>query len=211
MKKAEKKQVRKPGRPRTKPAEVRLDELMNAALDLFLAKGFEATTVSDIVEAVDVAKGTFYHYFTSKNEMLEALGQRYTEQFQEKLQEAIDHCSEDDWVGRLRTWIQASVETYINTYKIHDIVYTNHHHHNRLNADKNILVNNLMGIIEGGTKAGFWSPKNPRAVALLIYAGVHGATDEIIAGNVQDSKFFASDLVDSCLMMLLTHNANHQR
>ena len=68
-------------RPRTKPAEVRLDELMAAAERLFLAQGVEATTINEIVEAAQVAKGTFYHYFTSKNDMLDALGKRYTGQF----------------------------------------------------------------------------------------------------------------------------------
>lgn len=43
-------------KPRTKPAEVRLEELMNAAETLFLEKGFDATTVSDIVKQAGVAK-----------------------------------------------------------------------------------------------------------------------------------------------------------
>lgn len=43
----------------TKPAEVRIDELMNAAQTLFLAKGVEATTISEIIASVGVAKGLF--------------------------------------------------------------------------------------------------------------------------------------------------------
>ena len=39
----------------TKPAEVRIDELMNAAQTLFLAKGVEATTISEIIASVGVA------------------------------------------------------------------------------------------------------------------------------------------------------------
>ncbi|WP_407604438.1 TetR/AcrR family transcriptional regulator, partial [Pseudomonas aeruginosa] len=68
-------------KPRTKPAEVRLDELMAAAEKLFLAQGVEATTINEIVESAQVAKGTFYHYFSSKNEMLYALAVLYTERF----------------------------------------------------------------------------------------------------------------------------------
>ena len=40
-------------RPRTKPAEVRLDELMAAAETLFLAQGVEATTINEIVDMID--------------------------------------------------------------------------------------------------------------------------------------------------------------
>jgi len=203
-----------PARPRTKPAEVRLDELMGAAEKLFLAQGVEATTINEIVEQAQVAKGTFYHYFASKNEMLEALATRYTEQFMATLQEAVDACAEDDWVQRLRVWIQTNVETYVKTYRTHDIVYANHHHHDRANQAKNAILDQLTQIIERGKAAGVWAPEQPRIVALLIYSGVHGATDDIIAAqasapdNANDASgaqaraAFARSLSEACLQML---------
>ena len=115
-----------PARPRTKPAEVRLDELMAAAERLFLDKGVEATTVGDITSLADVAKGTFYHYFPSKHEMLAALAGRYTQHFLASLEAAIGLCMPNDWEGRLRAWVQANVATYLRTWQLHDIVYTSH-------------------------------------------------------------------------------------
>ncbi|WP_216725625.1 TetR/AcrR family transcriptional regulator [Thiorhodococcus drewsii] len=188
--------------PRTKPAEVRLDELMNAAERLFLDKGVESTTINEIVEAAQVAKGTFYHYFSSKNEILEALGKRYTDQFLVSLETAVGACAEGDWLGRLRAWIYASVVTYVDTFHIHDIVYANHHHHDRSNQAKNAILDQLQGIIEGGTVAGLWAPENPRVVALLIYSGVHGATDDVIATRANDCTAFAQTVTESCLHML---------
>ena len=47
---------------------------MDAAQALFLSQGVEATTISDIVAAADVAKGTFYTYFASRTEILADLG-----------------------------------------------------------------------------------------------------------------------------------------
>ena len=191
-----------PGRPRTKPAEVRLDELMAAAETLFLDKGVEATTISEIVEAAQVAKGTFYHYFSSKNDMLEALARRYTEQFIASVDAAMETCAPDDWTGRLQMWIQANVETYVKTHRTHDIVYTNHHHHDRTNQAKNAILDQLLAIIEGGRAAGIWAPEEPRVVALLIYAGVHGATDDVIATKTPDCTPFARRVSDACLRML---------
>lgn len=198
-------------RPRTKPADVRLNELMNAAQALFLEKGVDATTVSDIVNAADVAKGTFYHYFPSKNEMLAALGSRYTEHFLTRVEQAVGSCAEDDWAGRLRTWIRANVETYVDTYRIHDIVYTNHHHHDRSNQDKNAILEQLLGIIEGGISAGLWAPAQPRVVALLIYSGVHGATDDVIAAQTNNCTPFADSVADACLHMLTTPASGQSR
>lgn len=188
--------------PRTKPAEVRLDELMAAAEKLFLAKGVEATTVNEIVEQAQVAKGTFYHYFSSKNDMLAALGERYTAAFLGRLQKAVDACPAGDWQGRLRTWIEVGAEVYAQTYRTHDIVYTNHHHHDRTNPPKNAILDQLLEIIEGGEAAGIWTADQPRVIALLIYSGMHGATDDLIASNAKDHSRFARQLADACLLML---------
>ncbi|MFA9464974.1 MAG: TetR/AcrR family transcriptional regulator [Velocimicrobium sp.] len=40
-----------------------------AARELFVKKGYEQTSIRDILEIVDIAKGTFYYYFTSKEEL----------------------------------------------------------------------------------------------------------------------------------------------
>ena len=52
---------------------VRRREIQSAARELFIKKGYEQTSVNDILKVVDIAKGTFYYYFTSKMEVLEAI------------------------------------------------------------------------------------------------------------------------------------------
>jgi AcrR family transcriptional regulator len=46
---------------------------MEAALRLFSERGYDATTVKDITDAVDVAKGTFFNYFDTKEAILPAI------------------------------------------------------------------------------------------------------------------------------------------
>lgn len=48
----------------TKEPEERRRELIACAQTLFYTKGYEGTSVSDIVNAVGVAQGTFYYYLT---------------------------------------------------------------------------------------------------------------------------------------------------
>jgi AcrR family transcriptional regulator len=55
-----------------KPAE-RRNELVDTAERFFLEKGYERTAVSDIVAESNVAQGTFYYYFRSKTDILEAV------------------------------------------------------------------------------------------------------------------------------------------
>ena len=56
-----------------KDPEERKSELIDAAERLFTKKGYEDTTVSDIVLEIKVGQGTFYHYFRSKEEVLDAV------------------------------------------------------------------------------------------------------------------------------------------
>jgi AcrR family transcriptional regulator len=56
-----------------KEGEVRRREILIAARELFVKKGYEQTSVNDILKIVNIAKGTFYYYFASKGEVLEAI------------------------------------------------------------------------------------------------------------------------------------------
>ncbi|AUN33738.1 TetR/AcrR family transcriptional regulator [Niveispirillum cyanobacteriorum] len=60
-------------RPRTRRKQARPAELLSAALDCFVEKGFAATRMDDIARRAGVAKGTFYLYFPSKEAVFEAL------------------------------------------------------------------------------------------------------------------------------------------
>ncbi len=56
-----------------KKPEQRRAELLATAKALFLEASYENTTVNDIVRHSGVAKGTFYHYFNTKEEVLDAV------------------------------------------------------------------------------------------------------------------------------------------
>lgn len=56
-------------------------EIMEAALDLFSVQGYEATSVSQIAEAVGIRKASMYSHFASKQEILDALVQEVMEQY----------------------------------------------------------------------------------------------------------------------------------
>lgn len=59
-----------------KAAAVRREELIDCAQRLFLAQGYEKTTINEVIAATDLSKGAFYHHFRSKEELLEAITER---------------------------------------------------------------------------------------------------------------------------------------
>ena len=60
-----------------KKPEERKAEMVAAASKLFAQQGFVKTSVAEIVSAVDVAKGLFYYYFTTKDDMVKAVVEGY--------------------------------------------------------------------------------------------------------------------------------------
>ena len=60
-----------------KKPEERKAEMISAAAKLFAEQGFVRTSVAEIVSAVDVAKGLFYYYFTTKDDMVRAVVEGY--------------------------------------------------------------------------------------------------------------------------------------
>ncbi len=62
---------------RWRQAERRRAALLDTALDVFAAKGVDGATVKDLSEAAGVAQGLLYHYFRSKEELLQAVLERH--------------------------------------------------------------------------------------------------------------------------------------
>ncbi|ALM53968.1 TetR/AcrR family transcriptional regulator [Halomonas huangheensis] len=59
-----------------KSAEQRRGELLDSAQALFFERGYDKTTVNELIQHAGLSKGGFYHHFTSKEEVLEALVER---------------------------------------------------------------------------------------------------------------------------------------
>ena len=60
-----------------KVAEERRNEILDAASKLFARKGFEGTSTNDILEEVGIARGTLYYHYKSKEDIMDALVERY--------------------------------------------------------------------------------------------------------------------------------------
>ena len=66
---------RKPGRPPAGPE--RREAILDAALHCFVDRGFHGTAIPDIAKKTGIAAGTIYHYFKSKEELVNALFRKW--------------------------------------------------------------------------------------------------------------------------------------
>ncbi|MGL6198920.1 MAG: TetR/AcrR family transcriptional regulator [Lachnospiraceae bacterium] len=59
-----------------KEPEVRRNEILDAAGELFMINGFDGTSTNEILEKAGIARGTLYYYFKSKEAIMDALIER---------------------------------------------------------------------------------------------------------------------------------------
>lgn len=69
-----------------KNPDVRRSEILDVAQRLFYQKGYEQASVQDIIAEIGIAKGTFYHYYSSKLDLLDAMIERMIEQTLQSLE-----------------------------------------------------------------------------------------------------------------------------
>lgn len=151
---------------------------MRAARRLFLEQGVASTTIEQITSRAEVAKGTFYLYFSSKEDVLAAMGDRYGDELLAKIQAAVAKKPEEDWKGKLQAWARAAVSGYLDSIRLHDILFYGSRPPTREGLVDNVVIDHLFDLLRGGAKAGAWSIDDPRFTAVFLFSGLHGVVDD---------------------------------
>ncbi|MFC1610996.1 TetR/AcrR family transcriptional regulator [Myxococcota bacterium] len=102
--------------PKVVDKEQRQRELALVAFDVFVEKGFDKLSISDVARAAGIGKGTIYEYFDSKEELvLEAIA-AWTELLGEGAEQMLDpdHSAEE----RLRTLCAGTMHAFMSDTKI---------------------------------------------------------------------------------------------
>ncbi|CAM5607918.1 hypothetical protein MAUB1S_10309 [Mycolicibacterium aubagnense] len=189
-------------RRRTLPPEVRTDDLMTSAAALFIAKGIEATTIDEIVARAGVAKGTFYHYFATKTDVVLALRERFSQDFLSSVNDAIEACPATDFPARLSGWVHGAVQAYLANFKLHDVVFHDFSHSRRQSREKDVVIAQLVALLEAGQSAGVWSMPDARMTAFILFDGMHGVVDDAIAREIRDPQPLCNILLELFSRML---------
>jgi AcrR family transcriptional regulator len=91
--------------------------ILSCALQLFAARGYDAVSVKEVVDAAGVTKPTLYHYFGSKRGLLDALlAERFAELYQ-VIEEAATYR------GDLPLTLNRVATTYFRYAKTHPLFY----------------------------------------------------------------------------------------
>lgn len=155
------------------------NQLQDIALKLFVQNGYDKTSVNAIVKKAQVSKGAFYHYFDSKEEVLESVVDNYTQEVKKIISKIADE--------KNKTGLEKFNEAFarISAYKAQNI--------NRLiklqklmnNEDSKLqekLIEKLLveinapflQIIKQGIKEGSFNTKYPEEImGAMMYLGIY--------------------------------------
>lgn len=162
-----------------KDPTVRKAEIIAAARKLFLAKEYEKTTLQDIMGHLGIAKGTIYHYFDSKEDLLEAV---VIEMVDARLGEIEAKLKEVR--GNALQKIEKLVE-FGNMAKEQPEILEELHRPTNAGMHLRILVETLIklapiyeALIRQGCEEGIFHTEHPRECAELILSAIQFLTDK---------------------------------
>lgn len=156
-----------------KTPEVRRAEILQAASELFQEIGYESTSVDSIVRSAGIAKGTFYYYFKSKDEVLAALAQQLCAEMVARSQIIAD----DPQLGAIEKFcaIIASQNQTVEAGQalVEDLHRPeNHALHERSNIETVLAFGPILAaVVEQGNQEGVFQVDDPLSTVQFILAG----------------------------------------
>ena len=165
----------------TKPPEERRAEIIQASRKLFLKEGFNDAAVSRIVRAIGVAQGTFYYYFSTKEQVLDAVIEEYVQDLGGAFDAILADATREPWTSlqlMVRTELGFDARRARELYSIKggDV-------HTRLFSRVTAVLAPRYGmIIERGMARGGFSTPHPDLVAESILLHLHFLFDRDVLG-----------------------------
>lgn len=166
-------------RKQNKKSKERRNEILRISQKLFNRKGFAQTSINAIMKEVGMAKGGFYYYFESKDQILDELVDRYIESKIAKVEPIVNDDNLDALV-KLKLMFIAEFE--------HDIQYNtlDNHLHDIKNVDmhQRVLVKMvekyapiINKVILQGIQQGIFKVEYPLEASEFLVSGFHFLCD----------------------------------
>jgi len=157
-----------------KKASERHNEILQKAQELFYKNGYNKTSVNMVIEALGISKGAFYHYFKSKEELLDCLSEELTKNIKHKI-EAVINDPNLNAIEKLNKMYYESgsykVENIEFIMAITDALYNDdnlllrHKFHNKSTED---FLPLMAAIFQQGKEEGVFEIDNPVIMARTI-------------------------------------------
>jgi AcrR family transcriptional regulator len=168
----------RPLRRRLQP-EARKLEIVEAAERLLQARGSQVR-VEDVVREAGVAKGTFFLYFPTWDDLLDTVRQRLVSEFDAAYPLPTEANGPVDWPALVEWQVSAYLDFASARQGIGQALFHSDFTERRPLADNAIL--RLSAVIRAGQEAGAFGPVDPEPTARLMFAAIDEAARAVAGG-----------------------------
>lgn len=191
-----------------KEHDERKHEIIRASAALFSEKGYDKCSVNDILNAVGIAKGTFYYYFKSKEDVLDAAVGQISEQIWEQIQKVADQKELSPVDRIIHVLLAARVTNPTGEVLIREMHKTNNAllHQKTLVSILTMLTPVLTKIVEEGNAIGTFHCAYPEQSVQIVLAAALTLLDDGIfqMEKAQAAKLFEALIVTMEKMLAVT-------
>lgn len=167
--------------------EKRIEDITNAAMEIFLEKGYENATMDNIAKKAGMSKGGLYHYFKSKDIILIFVNQKISRNIEEIMYNALKMPSVKEGImfyieNYLKYWLEHPKETsflFLSITKMMD----NHElldYYQQFTGD---YMNYFQQAFEMGVHSGEFIQHNVKTSAITLVAALDGIISYMILDN----------------------------
>ncbi|SME40622.1 TetR/AcrR family transcriptional regulator [Bacillus cereus] len=164
-----------------KEYEERRKEILETAERLFLTKGYTKTTVNDILKEIGIAKGTFYHYFKSKEEVMDEIIMRIIKEDVAKAKVIVSNPN----IPVLEKLFRVLMEQSPKSGDVKDKMIEQFHKPNNAEMHQKSLVQSIIHlspvlteILEQGIEEGIFSTSYPQETIELLLSSAQVIFDD---------------------------------
>lgn len=149
------------------------EKIFRVAMDLFIEKGFDNTTVSEIADAADIGKGTFFTYFPTKEAIFSEVGALMMEAMTTTIKDGL--AAGLSVSNILRDTIAAPAAWHEANKHITQQVIRSHFSMNKDTSNKERLLATLADVIRVGQDKDELDPDIDSRSAAIVLAGTYFA------------------------------------
>jgi len=164
-----------------KEYEERRKEILETAERLFITKGYTKTTVNDILKEIGIAKGTFYHYFKSKEEVMDEIIMRIIKEDVAKAKVIVSNPN----IPVLEKLFRVLIEQSPKSGDVKDKMIEQFHQPNNAEMHQKSLVQSIIHlspvlteVLEQGIEEGIFSTSYPQETIELLLSSAQVIFDD---------------------------------
>ena len=173
--------------PRDRKApEQRRTELLDAAASVFIARGVDGASMADIAEAAGVVKGLLYHYFSSKEELLAVLKDRYLGRWVEEMESLLGDNRGADEVEQLEGFLRSMYAFHSDKVELHHLLLSAPGAEDEVVEKVRKL---LLDLVRRGKRRGTFSVAKPTTAVDFILHGLHGMLVDYLHEGRSTNRF----------------------